>query len=170
MSELLFAALSSIIRHGLGLHGEADLEFLSQHKSAIVDFVEKAADSTSLLLYSAAEENDAQPKVFIADTALPQQSGQIRSMYIIKLKTELPPVADETAALATISECFDWGILPGHSLVMLERLLRDVIIPLVRMFLNRFRSLVLTILSLSLSFVDSSLRLSRLLLILASLH
>lgn len=130
-SEILLDALSTIIQQGLQLHKDSQVDLLAEHRASIVDFLEKRPVSSSLLLYTTAEEGDARPKVSVADVALPQQSGEVRSMYLLKLRADLPQPTDEVSALSAIAEFLDWGVLPGHSLVMLERLLKDVIIPLV---------------------------------------
>jgi len=106
---------------------------LPTHATAIIHFLDQADQGATLMLYTTLEDltNNIQ-RIHLSTNTLPEQVQRYRTIYLLKNQPgpiRKPRDEEETKDLMPIA-C-DVGVLPGsNSLLTLEKLLKDVFIPL----------------------------------------
>lgn len=100
----------------------------------ITDFLERGERGSQLLLYTNLHDDTAPPNaeevpLLVSMNALPNKMGEEHTVYVIKNCKGAVPEPDEQAD-STMLDALEYGVLPGHSLVMLERIIKDVYLPM----------------------------------------
>jgi len=74
---------------------------------------------------------NASYELVLAEKHLPDRAGHNKSIYFIKNSDEPVSTSPDAETMHSImSSALDYGVLPGHTLIMLERLLKDIYIPM----------------------------------------